>query len=148
MAKISLGRPLKAIRLLEHQEDYLDYLEKAKSFLSLLKLDLNSRLEMLNKIFNDKGYSALALANAKDALFMMEGIFRDLLLLNFNQPEKTQHAALSKELKNTLEYLDKKNGAAVVIYILNQFKSISLAKEYLGANVNPRLVLEKIIINL
>jgi len=148
LSQLALGRPLKAIRLFEHQDDYQEYLEKAKIFLLILKSDFNSSLEILNKIFNDKGYSASTVNNAKEVLLMMEGLFRDLLLLNYNQPEKIQHAALNQELKGTLEILDKKNHGNCVQYILSQFKSIASAKEYLMANVNPRLVLEQVIINL
>jgi len=148
LAQLALGRPLKAVRLFEHQDDYQAYLEKAKNFLSILQSDFNSSLEILNKIFNDKGYGASTVDNAKETLLMIEGLFRDLLLLNYNQPDKIQHAALNQELKRALEILEKKYQGDCVQYILNQFKSIAVAKEYLMANVNPRLVLEQVIVNL
>ena len=78
---------------------------------------------------------------------MAEGLARDLLLLNFNQQENIQHSAIKPALEKGLLFLNKSaddNG----ILILQQLKLIAQAKEYLVANVNPRLVLEQVAINL
>ncbi len=147
LASLALGRPLKALRYLENPELYKNYLEATESFLSLLSLDTNARLKILDTLFTDKTYSKQAVAEAFDILLMAEGLLRDLFLLALEQTDRLQHTALRSALEKSLASLpgevdDKIKG------ILNRLKFIAQAKEYLGANVNPRLVLEQLIINL
>ena len=98
-----MGSPLKAVRFLENADLYAYYLEKATLFLTLFPLGINSRLEVLDKIFIDKTYSATATKGAQEILSMVEGLLRDLLLIHFNQPEKIQHSALKIELMRPLK---------------------------------------------
>ncbi len=147
LANLALGRPLKAIRYLENPEVYKTYLEAAESFLSLFSLDLNARLKVLDTLFTDKTYSKQATSDALDILLMAEGLLRDLLLLALEQKDRLQHLVISGALEKSLAGLpgeteDKIKG------ILNRMKFIAQAKEYLEANVNPRLVLEQLIVNL
>jgi len=153
LANLALGRPLKALRFLENADSYANYLSKATNFLNLFPLGINSRLEILDQIFNDKTYSAQATKSAEEVLIMIEGLLRDLLLIHFNQPEKIQHSALKIELDATAKEIEKMNGSSVeqdnfAIFILERFKLSGMAREYLRANVNPRLVLEQLVINL
>ncbi len=147
IAGLALGRPLKAIRYLENPEVYKTYLEEAESFLSLFKLDLNARLKVLDSIFSDKTYSREATASALGVLLMAEGLLRDLLLMCLEQADRLQHIVLRSALEKSLatftgEVEDK------VEAILKRLKLIAQGKEYLEANVNPRLVLEQLVINL
>ena len=147
LANLALGRPLLAVKLWEKPEEYKAYLESAETWLSLPSLDVNARLLELDKIFKDKTWSKQALNTAESVLYMAEGLARDLLLLNFNQQENIQHSAIKPALEKGLLFLNKSaddNG----ILILQQLKLIAQAKEYLVANVNPRLVLEQVAINL
>jgi len=147
LANLALGRPLLAVKLWEKPEEYKTYLESAETWLSLPSLDVNARLLELDKIFKDKTWSKQALNTAESVLYMAEGLARDLLLLNFNQQENIQHSAIKPALEKGLLFLNKSaddNG----ILILQQLKLIAQAKEYLVANVNPRLVLEQVAINL
>ncbi|HQC49750.1 MAG: AAA family ATPase [Patescibacteria group bacterium] len=153
LANLSLGRPLKAVRFLENADLYANYLEKATLFLTLFPLGINSRLEVLDKIFIDKTYSATATKGAQEILSMVEGLLRDLLLIHFNQPEKIQHSALKIELDTATKEIEKiigpeKEQDNFTLFILERFKLSAMAREYISANVNPRLVLEQLIINL
>jgi len=147
LANLALGRPLKAIRYLENPEVYKTYLEEAEKFLSLFNLDLNARLKILDTIFSDRTYSRQATESALSLILMAEGLLRDLLLLNLGQRDRLQHLVLISALEKSLNSLggenEDKTGA-----ILTRLKFIATAKEYLEANVNPRLVLEQLIINL
>lgn len=153
LANIALGRPLKAVRFLENPDSYAAYLAKAEVLLKFLTLDVNSRLAELDKLMNDRTYSAAAMAAAEDLILMLEGLMRDLFLLHFNQPEKIQHAALQTELKAAWQELERLTGSApdrdnFSAFLLERFKLAAMAREYLAANVNPRLVLEQLCINL
>ena len=147
LANLAIGRPLKAIRYLENPEVYKTYLEEAEKFLSLFNLDLNARLKILDTIFSDRTYSRQATESALSLILMAEGLLRDLLLLNLGQRDRLQHLVLINALEKSLNSLsgenEDKTGA-----ILTRLKFIATAKEYLEANVNPRLVLEQLIINL
>lgn len=153
LANLALGRPLKALRFLENPETYAAYLEKAGIFLKLFGVGINERLSALDHLFTDKSYGAFALAGAEDILVMVEGLLRDLFLLHFNQPEKVQHSALADELAAALKVIDsvhdvKADSDNFSAFILAKFKLTAMAREYLQANVNPRLVLEQLVINL
>jgi len=147
LASLALGRPLKAIRYLENPEVYKTYLESAESFLSLFSLDLNARLKVLDTLFTDKTYSKQATSEALDILLMAEGLLRDLLLLALEQKDRLQHLVIMSALEKSLASLPGETEEKVK-EILNRMKFIAQAKEYLEANVNPRLVLEQLIVNL
>ena len=144
LANISLGRPLKAVRFLESNDAYEAYLEKARICLPFLSLTVNARLKALDKMFNDRSYSAAAVAGAEEIIDLLESLWRDLLLLSLNQPEKIQHSALKPELELALKSIEHLNH----LYLLERFKMTAQAREYLAASVNPRIVLEQLAINL
>lgn len=147
LASLALGRPLKAIRYLENPEIYKKYLEEAENFLSLFNIDLNARLKVLDSIFTDKTYSKQAAEEALNVLLMAEGLLRDLLLLVLEQKDRVQHLVILSALEKSLASLPGEADEKIK-GILNRLKFIAQAKEYLGANVNPRLVLEQLIVNL
>lgn len=147
LANLALGRPLKAIRYLENPEVYKTYLEEAEDFLSLFGLDINRRLIILDKLFSDRTYSRQASEKALSILLMGEGLFRDLLLLYFEQKDRLQHLVLLSSLEKCLASLNEEPEDRVPA-ILSRLKLIAQAKEYLESNVNPRLILEQLIINL
>lgn len=147
LANIALGRPLKAIYYLENPETYKEYLADAEKFLSLFGLNLNARLKILDSMFSDKTYSKQATASALDILLMAEGLLRDLLLLALEQNSHIQHQVLLDILKASLTSLPGENEIKIK-ELLVRLKFIAQAKEYLEANVNPRLVLEQLIVNL
>lgn len=147
LANLSLGRPLKAIYYLENPEKYKEYLEKAESFLSLLKSDINARLKILDSLFTDRTYSRQATSGALEIISMAEALLRDLLLLALEQKDRIQHHVFLSDLENTLASFTGET-EDIVLSLLKRLKFIAQAKEYLGANVNPRLVLEQLIVNL
>lgn len=148
LANLSLGRPLKALRLLENPEAYKEYLETAETWLSLEDLEISARLHILDKLFSDKTYSRSAVARALQILLMAEGLWRDLLLLSLGQKERLQHLALAPRLEKILAALEIKTNHQSGPAILEKLKLIAQAKEYLNGNVNPHLVLEQLVINL
>lgn len=147
LANLALGRPLLALKLLDKPEEYRAYLEMAETWLTLPAQDINVRLLALDQIFKDKTWSKQAVDSAGAILFMAEGLARDLLLLSLGQPERLQHSALAPSLQKTLLFLNGLSNQDSVPLILRQLKLIAQAKEYLTANVNPRLILEQVVVN-
>ncbi|NCO00062.1 AAA family ATPase [Candidatus Falkowbacteria bacterium] len=147
LANLSLGRPLTALKFLEHPEEYKAYLERAEKWLSLVSLDINGRLKVLDEIFNDRSWSQQARDTVGTIIFLAEGLARDSLLLSLGAPDRLQHSTLLPALEKTLALLAKKDGEGGGPSALEQLKICAQAKEYLDANVNPRLVLEQMVIN-
>lgn len=147
LANLALGRPLLALKLLEHPEEYKEYLDRAGKWLTVVSSDHNSRLRILDELFADKTWSKQAVEAATNLLFMAESLARDLLLLHLGLPERLQNSALLPALEKTLAVWDEVKDQDSALIILRQLKLIAQAKEYLAANVNPRLILEQVVIN-
>lgn len=147
LASLALGRPLKALRYLENPELYKSYLEKAIKFLSLFEHDINDRFLILDTIFSDKTYSRQAADSALDIILMGEGLLRDLLLLSLDQKKYIQHLALASSLEEILPRIGAETEERIA-FILERLKLVAQAKEYLDSNINPRLILEQLVINL
>jgi len=151
LSSLALGRPLAAVKLLENPDSYKAYLEKAANWLEIMRSDAAHRFSLLDRIFVDKTWSKSAVEATSAVILMAEGLTRDLLLLSLDKEEHLQHTALKADLEKTLASLGAKSGGRNqgngVAGILDQFRLLAQAKEYLAGNVNPRLVLEQIILN-
>lgn len=146
LANLCLGRPLEAIGYLENPKKYKEYLERAEVCLDMLTAESGAaRLELLDSLFKDKTWSKEAREMAKDLIFLAEGLVRDIMLLSLGQPNFMQHLALADKLTSAKESFGNTNEA--VLRCLNYLKLLDQAKDYLDASVNPRLVLEQVILN-
>ena len=112
------------------------------------KEDLNSRLNNFDSIYNDRTYSKQATTGAREILEIGEGIMRDLFLLSLGQDDLIQHLMLKDKLSAAKAAIDKACGGRSGEYILSKLQLVSEARKYLESNVNPRLVLEQLLINL
>lgn len=154
LANLSLGRPLKAALFLENPDVYAAYLKKITILLEFFGKDINWRLAELDNLMSDKTYSAAAVAAATSIVDMLDGLMRDLLLLHYNQPEKIQHSVIKNDLERILVQITALSSIGpsdqdnLAIFLLTRFKLTALARNYLLTNVNPRLVLEQLAINL
>jgi DNA polymerase-3 subunit delta' len=148
LANLVLGRPLKALHFLENADHYAAYLVKAETIINFFKEDLNTRLNNLDKIYNDKTYSKQATISAREILEISEGVMRDLLLLSLGNDDLIQHQMLKEKLIEAKAMIVGVHGDESGVFILNKLRLISEARKYLDSNVNPRLVLEQLLINL
>lgn len=148
LANLVLGRPLKALHFLENAENYAAYLLKAETIIDFFKEDLNARLSNLDKIYSDRTYSKQATDSAREILEIAEGVMRDLLLLSLGNNDLVQHTMLADKLNEAKAALEELNGESSGPVILNKMQLISAARKYLDSNVNPRLVLEQLLVNL
>lgn len=143
LSKISLGRPALAVKFLKDKDFYKDYTDKAKIFLDFVGQDINERLAGIEKI---TGAGLAGPEGSKRALRILEiwqGVARDLLLLDLGQKDLIQHHIMAEELTRQREKLNP--GTAVLVKVI---KNLEAGKEYLRANVNPKLVLENIAVNI
>ncbi|MDD5528121.1 MAG: DNA polymerase III subunit delta' [Patescibacteria group bacterium] len=140
ISRLSAGRPALAAKFFEDQEFYQSYLSKTETFLHFFKENLNERLSAVDKIAGGKEEENKVEA-ALDVLNVWQGLLRDLLLLNANNGDLIQHEplrAMMDGLKNKL------NGSR----LLELNGLLRRGEKYLRANVNPKLVLENIAINI
>ncbi len=138
---LCLGRPSLAVKFLEDKEFYGDYLNRANAFLRLGQEDINKRLDGVEELIGAKAGGQESVKIAGRIIEIWQGITRDLLLLEFDQPGLLQHLLLKSELEKIKTKFKPGD-------LLNLAKNLRQAKEYLAANVNPKLVLENIAINI
>lgn len=138
---LSLGHPALAIKFFQDKDFYENYFESAKNFLQLIREDLNKRFAMIESIVGKKESSQSLVGSAMSTLEIWQGLVRDMLLLSNNQNDIIQHMNLQAELS----YAKNRFKTGDLIGLLRIFE---VAKKQIIANVNPRLVLENVVINI
>lgn len=141
LSHLCLGRPALAVKFLRDKEFLNNYLEQAKSFLRLARNDINSRLSVVESLIGPRPSGQESASLAGGIIEIWEGIARDLLLLEFGQKNLIQHAVIMDDLeviKKDFEISD----------LINLAKNLKQAKEYLRFNVNPKLVLENVVVGM
>jgi DNA polymerase-3 subunit delta' len=142
-SRICLGRPALATKFLEDKDFYKDYLEKANIFLSFGGQDINERLEGMGKLIGPNAYGQEYSQLALKILEIWQGVARDMLLLDFGQENLIQNHVFFEELSK--QKLKFGRGVNEFLKIIKNFEK---GKKYIKANVNPRLVLENIAVNI
>jgi DNA polymerase III subunit delta' len=140
ISRLSLGRPALAAKFFSDREFYQSYQEKSAVFLNFFSANVNERLQAVEKIIGGRDEENQA-EGALNVLNIWQGILRDLLLLNANNGDLIQHEPSRKKmdgLKNSL------SGAR----LLGLSESLKRGEKYIRGNVNPKLVLENISINI
>lgn len=138
LARLSAGRPALAVKFLENQDFYNEYLASVKAFLRLPQSDINERLALVeNLIGKTAGQESAGLACG--ILEIWRGAARDLLLKSCKQDYLTRNFLVIEEMEKC---------RINTVGLLALFDNLELGKKYLSANVNPKLVLENIAVNL
>ncbi|MDD2584537.1 MAG: hypothetical protein PHE99_06325 [Bacteroidales bacterium] len=146
LANLCLGKPLEAISYLENPDRYREYVARADLCLDIyINRSSAKRLEILDELFKDKTWSKEARESAELLISILEGLARDLLLLSLAQSNLMQHLVLADKLTSLKESFNSDNEAAKKA--LSCLKVLAKGREYLQNSVNPRLVLEQIVIN-
>lgn len=143
LSRICLGRPALAVKFLEDGDFYKDYLMKVNVFLDFSEQNINERLAGVEKLM---GFNVYGQAGSQAALKIIEiwqGLVRDLLFLDFGHRDLIQHQIVEEDL------LKKRSGfGSGAKSFLKITRNLQKGKQYLRANVNPKLVLENIAINI
>lgn len=140
ISRLSLGRPALAAKFFEDKEFYQSYLEKGETYLRFFKDNLNKCFAAVEKIAGGRDEENKAEA-ALSVLNIWQGLLRDLLLLNANNGDLIQHEPLRGKMDGLQNDLDGPR-------LLQLSESLKRGERYLRANVNPKLVLENIAINI
>lgn len=140
ISRLALGRPALATKFFEDKDFYQGYLEKTDAFLEFFRKDLNVRFDLIEKLVGGKMEEEKA-EKALNILSIWQGLVRDFLLLSVNNGDLIQHEPLREKMENMKAVLSGKR-------LLSLAQSLKRGKEYVRANVNPRLVLENIAINI
>jgi DNA polymerase-3 subunit delta' len=133
LSRLSLGWPGLAIKFAGDEALTKAHLDAAEAFLSAPGLNLTDRLEAVEKLLKNQ--------EAADILPIWQSATRDCLLSLFGRIDWLRYGTLAKELAIDQARVRERQ-------VLAWHKLIAQAQEYLEANVNPKLVLENVIINL
>jgi DNA polymerase-3 subunit delta' len=141
LSRLALGRPALAIKFLEDQDFYQNYLATVNFLLELLAQSLPERFKAIsNWLAAHKGESDWpALVNS--LLGIWEGVVRDLLLISSGSQNLLQHEVV----KDNLVRVNDGHSASDWLQAL---KLLKLSRSYLSANVNYKNVLENIAVNI
>jgi len=140
-SRLCLGRPALAVKFLQSREFKDNYMKQAETFIGFWRQDINERFSAITEILGVKPSGQEAVRITRRLLEVWQGLARDRLLLTYGLNDLIQHQAAEGELK-------KAGREAAVPRLLSLIKKMRQADEYLAANVNPRMVLENIAINV
>lgn len=141
LSSLCQGRPALALKFFEDKDYFKDFSDKSEIFLNFFKQNINDRLKSLEDSLGKTIVGQKGSELAEKTVFIWRGVARDLLLFYFGQKNLIQHQEL------VLKYQDL-NGKIKIENILNLFKILEKSSDYFKANVNPKLSLEQIVINI
>lgn len=141
LSHLCLGRPALAVKFLQDKEFFNNYIDRAQVFLQFCQQDINERLAAVEKLIGSRPTGQESVRLAVRILEIWQGLVRDLLLLEFDQNNLVHHLSL-------LEQLNKIKTRFKISDLLNLDRSLCQAREYLAANVSPKLVLEQVAIEI
>ncbi len=139
-SRLAAGRPALALKFFQDKEYYENYQNIVRSFVALLNSDINERLKAIENILSKEGKGQAAVKAAAAVIDCWQNLARDLMLLKYDLAELIQHQPFEKELAEVKSKLNLK----ALINLLNVLKQ---ARQYLAANVNPRLALESVAVS-
>jgi len=133
------GRPLQALQWAENPLLYKTITEKNQLAFSFIAADLPERLEIIRITFGEKPELNLVL----DWLAEWETIWRDALLLSYNQNDKLRYPAL---IDNWQNFWLKRQSSNPEIEILKALDLIKKSRAYARGSVSLKNILENLAI--
>lgn len=140
LARISSGRPSLAAKFFGDREFFNQRRKLASSLIKIMAAAPSERWRLQEDLLQgwEKGNETKSVTLA-DILEIWQTLVRDLLLLLFGLEELVANELFSKELKEL--NLKAEN-------LLKLEQNIAKSRQYLSANVNPRLVLESLSLQI
>jgi DNA polymerase III subunit delta' len=139
-ARLSLGRPALAARFVEEKDFAEGYKEKAAAFIDFFRLGLSDRLSAVSSLLDKEGDEDKA-ERALRIISIWLGTARDALLLSSNNGDIVQHEDRRDDLAKAARAIGPSG-------VLRVFGLLKAGEKQIRANVNPKLVLENIAINV
>ncbi len=140
-SRLSAGRPALALKFMEDEEYYESYKIQVKSFTGLLSSDINERFNSIENILGKEARGQEAVKLAAGVIDVWKNLARDLMLIELNLTDLIQHEAFIKELEAVKIKLNIKA-------LLNLMNVLKQSREYLEANVNPKMALENVAVSI
>lgn len=140
ISRLSLGKPALAIKFLEDNDFYLDFISRSGIFLEFFNQDINERLKNLEK-FTAKLPREESAVISQSILNIWSGVIRDLMLLSLNHNDLIQYEI-------HIEKISKLGKNIQINKLLRIRRLIEEAQEYIKSNVSPKLALENVVFNL
>ena len=134
LSRLSLGWPGLAIKFSADQALEKNHLDTVEAFLRAPSQGIPDRLDTIEKLLKNSD-------DAQAILNIWQSATRDCLLSLLNQTDWLRYGSLAKDTAIDKSRVTQKQ-------VLTWHKLITQARDYLNANVNPKLVLENVIINL
>ncbi|MBU1165108.1 DNA polymerase III subunit delta' [Patescibacteria group bacterium] len=141
LASLSLGRPGIALAMSEDESMYQQYVDEVTSFLKLQNINLASRFKEVSHII-PTGIGFIEQGKLLDyKLNIWNSIIRDLILIKKSSEQFLKNSYNLSEL----EKVAKQNSKDSLLQIQ---KNIAITRNYLTMNLNPKLAIENLLINL
>lgn len=140
IARLANGRPGIALSLIKDKKLLEDYISPVRSLCISLTSSLHERWQVAEKLLgNTKGIEAGQKAAAIISSWRLG--LRDILLLHLNRPELLMYTLLQDELQLATR--------RVTPFDVRRFDTIlERALQYIRSNINPKLVLEQVMMNI
>jgi DNA polymerase III subunit delta' len=139
IAAAASGRPLQALQWAENPALYATITEKNQLAFRFIAIDLAERLEILRNVFGEKPELDLVL----DWLVEWEVLWRDALLLRYNQNDKLHYPAL---INSWQEFWQKRQSNNPELDILRALGLIKKSRLYVRGSVSLKNILENLAI--
>lgn len=140
LARLAVGRPALAVKFWEDEDFYQNYLARVTGLMQMADLNINERFKLIEELLNDKQYGQEANRLTGRIISTWQGIVRDLLLVGYGHPDLVQHEMELEGLNRIINKLTREK-------LLKFSEKLEEGLTYLKANVNPKTVLENLVIN-
>lgn len=141
LARVACGRPGKALGLVANNERRKEYFSQIDLFFKLLGTDLNSRFTLINNeivLESDESQNRFKVDYLLDN---WQSLVRDILLFQSGSRELISNI-------NNINHIERTGSIISSEKLMHLLNSMSQAKQYFNQNINPKLVLENLIIKL
>ncbi len=140
LSRLCLGRPALAVKFLENKDFYENYLEIVSIFLNSFDKDINDRINDIEKLIGSGQKQETTKVSMK-IIGIWQGVVRDMILSSLNHQDLVQHEIRKTEIEKIQSRLKLSS-----LMSINKLLQDSIV--FLKTNVNPKLVLENIVINI
>lgn len=141
-SNLALGRLGLALNFFTDNNTFLDYKEQVNYFLDLSNQNISQRFKAINSMVEVSSNNFIkTISSTQEILDIWLSILRDLILIKNSNPEIIANLFVLKKLKNIVERYSTKK-------VIDLIEKIKEAKKFLSTNVNPKLVLENLMLEL
>lgn len=137
LSGLSQGRPTVALRFIESTTAFVEYKEEIEKWLSLFAKNTIERFKFVDNLLKNKPSTDKLIKELNE----FSGLVRDLLIVDKVSVNLLGHRYLDQELNKIVSSRTENN-------LLITMKKIEETKKYLKQNINAKLALEQLIINI